>query len=128
MRKSLPLPTDAELDILRVLWTRGASTVRDVHDALGGGTGYTTTLKLLQNMHAKGFVSRDDAQRQHVYAARAAEATTLGAVAARIADRLFGGSAGALALRALGAGSASPAELRELKRLIRDLERREDPG
>jgi predicted transcriptional regulator len=123
-----PLPTDAELTILRVLWTHGASTVRDVHDALGGGTGYTTTLKLLQNMYAKGLVRRDDAARQHVYRARVAEAPTLGALAAQLADRFFGGSAGALALRALGARAASPAELRELKRLIRDIEQREGPA
>ena len=66
-----PMPTEAELDILNVLWDRGASTVREVHEALYGdhGAGYTTALKLMQIMHAKGIVERDDSQRAHVYQA-----------------------------------------------------------
>ena len=131
MRKRPPLPTDAELAILRVLWARGPSTVREVHDALGrsgGDTGYTTTLRLLQNMHAKRLAARDDGARQHVYAPRVAEAPTLRALVAQVADRLFGGSAGALALRALGAGASSPDELRALKRLIGELERASPGG
>ena len=67
----VPWPTKAELDILQVLWDRGASTVRDVHEALYGsdGAGYTTALKLMQIMHAKGLVERDDSQRAHIYRA-----------------------------------------------------------
>lgn len=109
-----------------MLWTRGPSTVRDVHAALGTDTSYTTTLKLLQNMHAKGIVRRDDSHRQHVYEARADEASTLGSLVSRVVDRLFGGSAAALALHALGGRSASREELAELKRLIRELERRKE--
>ena len=124
-----PLPTDAELTVLQVLWARGPSTVRDVHDALGDAkdTGYTTTLKLLQNLHAKGLVARDDAQRQHIYRAAVAEEATLGALVGRIVDRVFGGSGAALAVRALGTTGASAEELAELKRLIRRLEREGQP-
>ena len=117
------LPTTAELAILRVLWTRGASSVRDVHDAVGGDTSYTTTLKLMQLMHAKGLVRRDDSQRQHIYEAAIDERETVGGLVSRFMDHVFDGSGGALALRALGEGSVSPKELKKLKRLIRDLER-----
>src|SRR5690349_8005777 len=62
-----PRPTDAELTILRALWGRGPSTVREVHGAMGSGAGYTTVLKLLQIMHEKGLVERDESSRSHVY-------------------------------------------------------------
>jgi BlaI family transcriptional regulator, penicillinase repressor len=117
------LPTPAELAILRVLWTRGASSVRDVHEEVGGETSYTTTLKLMQMMHAKGLLERDDAQRQHIYEAAVDETSSVGGLVNRFMTHVFGGSGGALALRALGEGSATPEELKELKRLIRDLER-----
>jgi predicted transcriptional regulator len=119
------LPTDAELQVLRVLWARGPSTVREVHDALGPekGTGYTTTLKLLQNMHGKGLVLRDDSARQHVYVAAVAEEPTLGALLGRLIDRVFDGSAASLVMRALGARGASPEEARELRRMLARLEK-----
>ena len=117
------LPTAAELAILRVLWARGPSSVRDVHELVGGETSYTTTLKLLQMMHAKRLVKRDDAQRQHIYEAAIDEERTVGSLVSRFMDRVFDGSGGALALHALGEGSVSPDELKELKRLIRDIER-----
>lgn len=113
------IPTDSELEILQVLWSRGASTVRDVHTVLGGDTGYTTTLKLLQNMHAKGLVRRDDSSRQHIYEARAREDATLRAMVQRLVTRVFNGSGAALALYALGDRSVSAEELAELKRTIR---------
>ena len=117
------LPTGAELEILRVLWAKGPSSVRDVHEIVGGGTSYTTTLKLLQMMNAKGLVKRDDAQRQHIYEAAIDEQRTLGSLVTRFVDSVFDGSAGALALRALGDGSASRDELAQLKKLIRQLEK-----
>jgi predicted transcriptional regulator len=122
------LPTDAELQVLRVLWARGPSTVREVHDALGPekGTGYTTTLKLLQNMHGKGLVLRDDSARQHVYVAAVAEEPTLGALLGRLIDRVFDGSAASLVMRALGARPASPEEARALRRMLARLEKGED--
>lgn len=121
-----PLPTSAELAILRVLWAHGPSSVRSVHDTLGSGTSYTTTLKLLQMMHAKRLVTRDDAQRQHIYSAVANAPSTLGALVNRFVANVFEGSAGALALRALGDGTATREELTQLKRLIRAMERAED--
>ena len=123
------LPTDAELQVLRVLWARGPSTVREVHDALGPekGTGYTTTLKLLQNMHGKGLVLRDDSERQHVYVAAVAEEPTLGALLGRLIDRVFDGSAASLVMRALGARGASPEEARALRRVLARLEKPAEP-
>jgi BlaI family penicillinase repressor len=122
--RQLPLPTTAELAILKVLWSRGRSSVRDVHDAIGNGTTYTTSLKLLQMMLAKGLVRRDDDQRQHIYEAVVDERSTLGRLVDHFVDQVFEGSAGAMALRALGSGSASREELAHLKRMIKDLERR----
>jgi predicted transcriptional regulator len=124
---SLPsaAPTPAELQVLRILWSKGPSTVREVHEALYSGTdtAYTTTLKLMQNLHAKGLVGRDEAQRQHVYAALAKEDDTLQGVVRGLIDRAFDGSAASLAMHALEAKPASKAELADLKELIRRLER-----
>lgn len=118
-------PTPAELQLLRILWSRGPSNVREVHEALYAGTdtAYTTTLKLMQNLHAKGLVKRDEAQRQHVYAAVAREDDTLQDVVRGLIDRAFDGSAASLAMHALEARPATAAELGELKELIRRLER-----
>jgi len=123
--ESIPSPTPAELAALRVLWNRGPSSVREVHEALYAGTdtAYTTTLKLLQNLHLKGLVQRDETQRQHVYTAAAREDTTLRGVLGSLIDRTFDGSAAALAMHALEARPASPEELAELKALIGRLER-----
>lgn len=112
------LPTEAELAILRVLWTRGPSTVQEVHDELGLATGYTTSLKLLQNMAGKRLVRRDTRARQHVYSASVSEDATLVAVAGRVVDRLFNGSRTSLVMRALGDRSVSREEIAEMKRLI----------
>ena len=98
-----PLPTDAELAILTVLWRRGPSTVRDVFESLrdDAGTGYTTVLKLLQIMMAKGLVKRDESQRSHVYRAAASEEQTQKRLVGDLLDRAFGGSAQALVMRAV---------------------------
>lgn len=120
-----PAPTPAELQVLRILWSRGPSNVREVHEALyaGTATAYTTTLKLMQNLHAKGLVQRDEAQRQHVYVAVAREDETLQDVVRGLIDRAFDGSAASLAMHALEARPATAEELAELKDLIRRLER-----
>lgn len=125
MPPSPATPTPAELQLLRVLWSRGPSTVREVHEALYAGTdtAYTTTLKLMQNLHAKHLVKRDESQRQHIYAAVAREDDTLQGVVRGLIDRAFDGSAAALAMHALEARPASAEELAELKELIRRLER-----
>src|SRR5262245_29866753 len=96
-------PTDAELAILRVLWARGPSTVRQVTEALGRGTGYTTTLKLLQIMTDKRLVARDESSRTHVYRAAFSEDETQRQLVGDLVDRVFGGSAAKLVLQALAA-------------------------
>jgi BlaI family penicillinase repressor len=127
----LPLPTDAELDILRVLWGRGPSTVREVHEllnderpaeAVGAARGYTTTLKLLQIMHEKGLVARDDTRRTHVYSAAQAPERTQSSLVSDLLERAFGGSAGKLVLQALSTKPASGEELREIRKMLDALE------
>jgi predicted transcriptional regulator len=117
-------PTESELEILQVLWSRGPSTVRDVLDALADERErvYTTVLKLLQIMHEKGLVLRDDGRRTHVYAAAVERARTERAMLAELADRAFDGSAARLAMRALSARRASPEELAEVRRMLDELE------
>lgn len=122
MGRLQPRPTDAELAILRVLWERGPSTVRQVHEALAGTreTGYTTTLKLMQIMADKGLVKRNETARTHVYSATAGEAQTQQQLVQDLVDRAFGGSAAALVLRALSAEGTSDSELQEIRKLIDD--------
>jgi predicted transcriptional regulator len=122
--KIRPRPTDAELEILRVLWERGPSTVREVHGTLEStrGTGYTTVLKLLQIMTEKGLVQRDETERAHVYQARAPREETENALVGDLLDRAFAGSASALVVRALSAKKTSSQELAKIRRLIDELE------
>ena len=122
MARSQPRPTDAELAILRVLWERGASTVRQVHEALAGTreTGYTTTLKLMQIMTDKGLVRRNEATRTHVYSPMAGQEQTERQLVQDLVDRAFGGSAAQLVLRALSADGTTDAELKEIRKLIDD--------
>lgn len=125
MTRRLPKPTDAELAILRVLWARGPSTVRQVHDALTSArpTGYTTTLKLLQIMAEKGLVRRDESDRTHVYAARATEEQTQKQLTQDLLDRAFDGSAMKLVMQALSSRRASREELVEIRDLLDKAER-----
>jgi predicted transcriptional regulator len=111
-------PTDAELAILRVLWSRGPSTVRQVAAALDRESGYTTVLKLMQIMTDKGLVRRDDAERTHVYEAAYSEDQTQRQLVSDLLNRAFDGSAAKLVLHALAAKKASPEELAEIRRLI----------
>jgi BlaI family transcriptional regulator, penicillinase repressor len=124
---STPRPTDAELAILRVLWQRGPSTVRDVHQVLSRshGSGYTTVLKLLQIMTEKRLVVRDEAQRAHVYAARESERRTQRQLLGDLVDRAFGGSSAKLVLHALSERPASEEELRGIRALLDQLEKGE---
>jgi predicted transcriptional regulator len=116
----LPRPTDAELAILRVLWTRGPSTVRQVHELLvrERPSAYTTALKMLQIMTEKGLVERDESDRTHVYRARLSEEETQQQLVGDLLDRAFGGSASKLVMQALATTRATPDELREIRRLI----------
>lgn len=124
MGEKIPRPTDAELAILNVLWDRGPSTVREVHDALSAthDTGYTTVLKLLQIMIDKGLVVRDESQRAHVYASRWGEQRTQRQLLGDLIDRAFGGSPAKLVMQALSGGRASAEELTAIRQLIEQME------
>ena len=113
-------PTNAELAILRVLWERGPSTVRDVHESLDHArpVGYTTVLKLLQIMAEKGLVRRNAATRSHVYAAVASQGATQRRMVADLARRAFGGSTLGLVLHALESTPATAPELDLIRRLL----------
>jgi len=119
-------PTAGELEILRVLWGRGPSTVREVHEALSRKRpiGYTTVLKLLQIMTTKGTVRRNEGQRAHVYEARLPAEKTKRQLAADVLHRVFGGSASELMLHTLQGRKTSRKEIEELRRLLDDYERR----
>ena len=119
-------PTASELEILRVLWTRGPSTVREVHNALSEkkALGYTTVLKLLQIMTAKGYVRRDEGQRAHVYEACQPATETKRQLAGDVLQRVFEGSASELMIHALEGHPTSRKELEELRRLLDEYERR----
>ena len=121
MRLMKPLrrkPTDAELGILRVLWTRGPSTVRQIAEVLGRETGYTTVLKLLQIMTEKRLVVRDESARTHVYHPAYTEDQTQRQLVTDLLDRAFDGSAAKLVLQALSSTKTSPEELAEIKKLL----------
>ena len=125
MPAALPRPTDAELEILTVLWSRGASTVREIHEIIQKRkpTQYTTVLKLLQIMSEKGLVRRDEEQRAHVYKAAAPRDSTRKQLAGDLLQRAFDGSAARLLQGALSARKASKAELAEIRKLLDDYER-----
>src|SRR5262245_9846997 len=120
----LSRPTDAELAILRVLWSRGASKVRQVHEALSRDreTGYTTVLKLMQIMTEKGLVERDESERTHVYQARYTQEATQQRLVSDLLEKAFGGSASQLVMQALAAKPASADELAQIRRLLDELE------
>lgn len=129
-RRKPPRPTDAELALLRVLWQRGPSTVRQVHEAIqqtpspgASPVGYTTILKLLQIMTDKGLVVRDESQRTHVYAPRLAEDQTQRQLLGDLLERAFAGSARKLILQALSVNKASPEELAEIRALLDRIEK-----
>lgn len=121
---SAPRPTPAELEILRVLWQRGPSTVREVHVTLSEHrpTGYTTVLKMLQIMTDKNLVSRDERQRAHVYSARLAESQTQRQLVRDLLERAFDGSAMKLVMHALADRKASPEEIARIRQLLDDME------
>lgn len=118
-------PTDAELAILRVLWRRGPSTVREVQKVLEETkrTGYTTVLKFMQIMAEKGLVSRDESAYAHVYQARIPREQTQQTLVADLMDRAFEGSASRLVMQALAAKKATPEELTEIRKILKNHER-----
>jgi predicted transcriptional regulator len=116
--RSLPLPTDAELDILSVLWRLGLATVREVHDELGKSRVYTTTMKQMQLMTGKGLLVRSERFGSHVYQTALPKEQTQRQIAGDLLKRAFGGSARSLVLGALSAKAASSEELNEIRRMI----------
>lgn len=120
-------PTESELEILQILWLKGLATVREVHEELSKTkeAGYTTTLKLMQIMHEKGLVKRDESMRTHVYQAAVNKEKTQKHLLNKMIDSLFGGSSTQLVLQALGSGEhkASPEELEQIKMLIDNLKK-----
>ena len=127
-KRKLAKPTEAELAILRVLWERGPSTVREVTEALEAerDAGYTTILKQLQIMTTKRLVRRNVSARSHVYQASTPAETTQQQLVGDLLDRAFGGSAQQLVLQALSARRANPEELAEIRRILDELEKRGD--
>ncbi len=111
-------PTNAEVAILRVLWARGPSTVRDVARSMGREAAYTTVLKLMQNMTEKGLVRRDEASRTHVYEATETKEQTQRQLVTDLLDRVFDGSAARLIMQALAATKPSDKELAEIRKLL----------
>lgn len=123
--QAVPRPTDAELEILTVLWSRGATTVRDVHETIAARkpTQYTTVLKTLQIMAEKGLVKRDETQRAHIYEAARPQEWTQRQLAGDLLQRAFGGSARNLMVGALAARKATRQELADLRKLLDEYDR-----
>jgi len=127
----LPAPTPSELRILKALWADGPSTVREVHERIASdqGLSYTTTLKQMQIMHAKGLVERDDSQRAHVFRAVSGEDETQRVMLDDFMARVYEGSASTLVMQALGMSRAASAEeLAEIDSLIQRLRQSEARG
>ena len=126
MNEAAAKPTASELEILQVLWTRGPSTVREVHEALSEKKpmGYTSVLKLMQIMTAKGSVRRNEEQRAHVYEACQPAEKTKKQFAADVLQRVFDGSASELMMHALSGRKGTKQEIEELRRLLDDYERK----
>ena len=116
-------PTESELEILQVLWERDLASVREVHEELAKSkdVGYTTTLKLMQIMHEKGLVKRDDTFKSHIYQAAVSKEKTQRHLLGKMINTLFGGSPTELIIQALGNHKATPAELEEIQQLLNNL-------
>ena len=118
-------PTESEMEILQVLWEKGASTVREVHEILSEtkDAGYTTTLKLMQIMHSKGLLSRNDEARSHIYKPLVKKESIQKQVVAKMINGFFKGSPAKLVLHALGNHRASKEELDEIKKYMDEMEK-----
>jgi BlaI family penicillinase repressor len=121
-KKILSQPTKAELRILQVLWRLGPSTVRRVFEELGETTGYTSALKLMQIMLEKGFLTRNDEDRTHIYKAAVPEAEAKRGLVQEFIEKAFGGSSKELIVQALSTKKASAKELLEIKKMIEEME------
>lgn len=125
MKQKKATPTASELEILNVLWDNGPSTVKVVHNALSEtkDVGYTTTLKIMQNMHEKGFLSRKPEGRSHIYHAAYEQEETRGRLLDRFLESTFSGSASSLVMQLLGNKKTSQKELDEIKRIIDEMDK-----
>jgi predicted transcriptional regulator len=121
-------PTDSELEILNILWEKGACTVRDVHEVLekSKDAGYTTTLKLMQIMHDKNLLKRDATNKSHVYTANISQEKTQGQLVKRMIENVFNGSASQLVMQALGQHKSNNEELQEIKKYLAEIEKRSE--
>jgi len=126
MSREAPIPSNAELEILRILWRRGPSTVRDVHDELkrDRDVGYTTVLKTMQVMAEKKIVTRDESERSHVYAPAVEEKSVKRRLVSELLDKAFDGSAAQLVMQALSDKRASPEDLRKIRKLLDESSRK----
>jgi BlaI family transcriptional regulator, penicillinase repressor len=118
-------PTESELEILQILWKKVTASVREVHEELlqTKEAGYTTTLKLMQIMHEKGLVKRDDSIKTHIYQAAVSKEKTQKHLLNKMIDSLFGGSSGELVMQALGNHKASAEELEEIQKILDNLKK-----
>ncbi len=118
-------PTESELEILQILWQKGLATVREVHETMAASkdVGYTTTLKLMQIMHEKGLVKRDDSMRTHVYQAAVNKEKTQRHLLGKMINTLFGGSPTQLVIQALGEHKATPEEIESIQALLNDMKK-----
>jgi BlaI family penicillinase repressor len=117
-------PTESELEILNILWSKGACTVRDVHEVLvqNKDAGYTTTLKLMQIMHEKNLLTRDASAKSHIYSAHVTKEKTQGQILKKVIDNVFNGSAAQLVMQALGNHKTDKKELEEIRKYLREME------
>lgn len=117
-------PTEAELGLLNVLWSLGPATVREIHDTVSQTqqTGYTTVLKILQIMHEKTLVTRDETNRAHVYAPANSQSQTQTSLLKDLVTKAFGGSTSNLVMRALG-DSTSQEEIEDIRQLLNEIEK-----
>lgn len=121
-------PTESELEILGILWDKGASTVREVHEILEKtkDAGYTTTLKLMQIMHEKNLLRRDTTNKTHIYEAAISQESTQQQLLNKMIDTVFNGSASQLVLQALGNHRSSKEELEKIKQYLNDIENQQN--
>jgi len=120
-------PTESELEILNILWEKGASTVREIHEVLeqNKDAGYTTTLKLMQIMHEKGLLTRDASSKTHIYVAAVTREQAQGQMVQRMIDTMFKGSAMQLVMQALGNHKTDKDELQQIKDYLKEIEKQQ---
>jgi predicted transcriptional regulator len=126
-QKNIPKLTEKELEILRIVWEKGAISVKEVHEIMGGdeSNGYTTILKLMQIMHEKGHLARQKSGKLHLYKAIASQENTQQQLLDKMIDTVFRGSAAELVMSALGNRKSSKIELKAIREYLDELEKGE---